>query len=215
MGWFTANGLWVDRMSIILSQGWRDFSGGGTNLLCGEPQTPPECPEPPCDIPPGEIGKDGDLSCVDELLTVGLNMVGGVPPFVWTTDYGLIIVTGVRTANLVIDEAVPRPVSWGSAPKVDPISGLPVASDAAFVYAGIIRRISGGVCQYSCEYVAYNCHGNRTFGIGSGPTGGGTCSVFIDPTPECFDNCDPCIQDLLSVCPAPWPEACQAPTGGG
>ena len=70
--------------------GWKDFEGGGSN---------PEL----CDqgIPPS-LSVEGQLACLPGQTEVFLEVTGGVPPFTWASDLGVITPTGLRTATLSI-----------------------------------------------------------------------------------------------------------------
>lgn len=104
-------------MTISLPAGWTNFEGGGTNALCGEPQSAPECPDPPCFEIPQMVIKAIDLNspfeeiaaeldCVNNIWILQVVIVGGVPPFIWTTSEGQIVVTGSRSAVVRIHGAV-------------------------------------------------------------------------------------------------------------
>jgi len=93
-------------MAVQTPIGWNTFTGGGSDpTLCGEPQGPVACPDPPCPISPLSIsGNKLALSCTFADYSLELTIEGGAPPFIWVATGGFLTVTGTRTATLAIHE---------------------------------------------------------------------------------------------------------------
>lgn len=199
-------------MTVLLPEGWTNFVGGGSDPeLCGES----ECESPPCDMTINPTPTA--LSCADSdpVLSVSLSVDGGVLPLEWSTTDGQIVVTGLRTAELRIDNL------W------DPEEPVVVGGQAnnpcnvaAFIFRGrAIWADDGGPgvpvsCSHEvCYGLVYNCKGEVLQGnisLGSSLCDDTREAVWIankdDPNAVGFgyaavyENCD--------LYPGGWPIVC-------
>jgi len=164
-------------MTITLPTGWNTFSGGGADPdLCGEPQ---DCANPPCgEIPPMSIRPTGtprELDCTHLVLSMDLEVDGGIAPFTWETTEGQIEVTGPRTATLHIDSDVDLTGRVFIGVQLKNPCFMP-----AFFIRGRSAFTNLGACDenFLCTGLSFNCKGENIGEISDAASD--TCDGFLE-----------------------------------
>lgn len=143
-------------MSITLPDGWTNFSGGGTNALCGEPQTAPECPEPPCfDIPAFQVDSSlPGLDCLGETESV-LTASGGVPPYTWSVVSGNVTLSSTTGDTVVVSLFVnnfPKKLAFLVViPKAWSVETLNGCGAGISGYNADFETLGGSAAYYDCN----------------------------------------------------------------
>jgi hypothetical protein len=137
-------------MPVLVPDGWESFDGGATS--CGDLS----------------LTADGDFDCAESAnVVITLTASGGVPPYTWDTDKGIVTGISATQAELV--------------PAANPGSAVPGPA------YGHVVKYSDLFCNCSCIW--YKC--DDSLDLGCQDTGCGTCWILTGGT-QC--SCATCEQ---------------------
>jgi hypothetical protein len=121
-------------MAVLVPDGWESFDGGAE--VCGDLA----------------LEADGDFECMESAnVVITLTASGGVPPYTWDTDKGIVTSINATQAELV--------------PEANPGSSVPGRA------YGIVAKYSDLFCNCSCQF--YRC--DDSLEIECQDTGCGEC----------------------------------------